>query len=118
MLVDFYGSEILSWGETFGRCFFIQLICVVIIIYFFGSKLKKRKKSTSCRDESLLCQGLQLNDDLQRLLAKHESLASGKSAQTAQTDKPKTESKSSGALVDVDGPLVDTGDATKQPDGR
>lgn len=76
---------------------------------------KKKKKSTSCRDESLLCQGLQLNDDLQRLLAKHESLASGKSA---QTDKPKTESKSSGALVDVDGPLVDTGDATKQPDGR
>lgn len=72
----------------------------------------------STADESLLCQGLQLNDDLQRLLAKHESLASGKSAQTAQTDKPKTESKSSGALVDVDGPLVDTGDATKQPDGR
>ncbi|KDO79743.1 hypothetical protein CISIN_1g005810mg [Citrus sinensis] len=72
----------------------------------------------STADESLLCQGLQLNDDLQRLLAKHESFASGKSAQTAQTDKPKTESKSSEALVDVDGPLVDTGDATKQPDGR
>ncbi|ESR63885.1 hypothetical protein CICLE_v10007656mg [Citrus x clementina] len=72
----------------------------------------------STADESLLCQGLQLNDDLQRLLAKHESFASGKSAQTAQTDKPKTESKSSEALVAVDGPLVDTGDATKQPDGR
>lgn len=72
----------------------------------------------STADESLLCQGLQLNDDLQRLLAKHESFASGKSAQTAQTDKPKTESKSSEALVEVDGPLVDTGDATKQPDGR
>lgn len=72
----------------------------------------------STADESLLCQGLQLNDDLQRLLAKHESLASGKSAQTAQTEKPKTEPKSSGALVDVDGPLVDTGDASKQPDGR
>ncbi|KAJ0090438.1 hypothetical protein Patl1_12895 [Pistacia atlantica] len=67
----------------------------------------------STADESLLCQGLALNDDLQRVLAKHESIATGKSAPTG---KPKPES--SGALVDVDGPVVDTKDATKQPDGR
>ncbi|XP_031256615.1 TOM1-like protein 9 isoform X1 [Pistacia vera] len=67
----------------------------------------------STADESLLCQGLALNDDLQRVLAKHESIATGKSA---PTEKPKPES--SGALVDVDGPVVDTKDATKQPDGR
>lgn len=54
-----------------------------------------------------------MNDDLQRVLAKHESIASGKSV---QTEKPKPES--SGALVDVGGPLVDTGDSSKQPDGR
>ena len=54
-----------------------------------------------------------MNDELQRVLAKHESLASGKSA---QSEKPKPES--SGALVDVGGPLVDNGDANKQPDGR
>lgn len=53
-----------------------------------------------------------MNDDLQRVLAKHEAIASGKSA---QPDKSKPES--SGALLDVDGPLVDTGDTRKQADG-
>ncbi|KAF8052809.1 hypothetical protein N665_1503s0004 [Sinapis alba] len=33
----------------------------------------------STSDESLLCQGLALNDDLQRLLAKHETISSGNS---------------------------------------
>ena len=53
-----------------------------------------------------------MNDDLQRVLAKHESIASGK---PGLIEKPKPES--SGALVDVGGPLVDTGDANKQPAG-
>lgn len=65
------------------------------------------------RDESLLCQGLSLNDDLQKVLAKHEAIASG-------TVVPLADSKpnSSKALVDVDAPLVDTGESSKQTDGR
>lgn len=64
----------------------------------------------STSDESLLCQGLALNDDLQRLLAKHEALASGTAV---PVDKPKNEN--SKALVPTDAPLIDTGDS-KQPD--
>ncbi|XP_043703321.1 TOM1-like protein 9 [Telopea speciosissima] len=54
-------------------------------------------------DESLLCQGLALNDDLQRLLAKHEAIASG-TAVPVRAEKP----KSPQALVDVDEPVVNS----------
>lgn len=69
----------------------------------------------STSDESLLCQGLALNDDLQRVLSKHESISSGAAVQN-HTEKPNPEP--SGALIDVDGPLIDTGDTSKQTDAR
>ncbi|KAL1552420.1 TOM1-like protein 9 isoform X2 [Salvia divinorum] len=65
----------------------------------------------STSDESLLCQGLALNDDLQRVLAKHEALASG--VVPVQSEKLNPEPPK--ALVPVDSPLIDTGD-TKQLD--
>lgn len=49
---------------------------------------------------------------MQRLLAKHEAIASGTSA-TAAAEKQKPESGR--ALVDVGGPLVDTGGNKNQP---
>ncbi|KAF3943170.1 hypothetical protein CMV_030242 [Castanea mollissima] len=67
----------------------------------------------STSDESLLCQGLSLNDDLQRVLARHEAIASGTSVQMEKTKPEPVRS-----LIDVGGPLVDAGENTKQPDGR
>ncbi|KAI3454076.1 hypothetical protein Pfo_010739 [Paulownia fortunei] len=64
----------------------------------------------STTDESLLSQGLALNDDLQRLLAKHESISSG--AISVQLEKTKPEPAQ--PLVNIDAPLIDTGD--KQSD--
>ncbi|MBA0657932.1 hypothetical protein Goklo_010186 [Gossypium klotzschianum] len=76
-------------------------------------KLRVVHLVNSTSDESLLCQGLALNDDLQRLLAKHEELAS---ATSSQVGKPKPEPAKE--LVNVDGPLLNTGDSSKRSDGR
>ncbi|KAL0372128.1 UNVERIFIED_CONTAM: TOM1-like protein 9 [Sesamum calycinum] len=64
----------------------------------------------STADESLLCEGLALNDDLQRVLAKHESLSSGATSNKLEKEKPESDKP----LVDIDAPLIDTGD--KQSD--
>ncbi|GAA0159219.1 transporter [Lithospermum erythrorhizon] len=70
----------------------------------FKQRLVHLVNSTS--DELLLRQGLALNDDMQRVLAKHEAISSG-------TTIPDEKSKS-GALVDVDAPLIDTGESKEQ----
>ena len=67
------------------------------------------------RDESLLCQGLALNDDLQRVLTSYEAIASGNPGTSVHTEKPKSEAEKS--FVDVDGPLIDTGDSSNQANG-
>ncbi|KAK4422278.1 TOM1-like protein 9 [Sesamum alatum] len=64
----------------------------------------------STADESLLCEGLALNDDLQRVLAKHESLSAGAISDKSEKEKPESDKP----LVDIDAPLIDTGD--KQSD--
>ncbi|KAE8688997.1 bZIP transcription factor bZIP36 [Hibiscus syriacus] len=63
----------------------------------------------SISDESLLCQGLELNDDLQRVLAKHQAIVSGNSS-LADKNKPEPV-RGTGNASD---PLIDTGDISKQ----
>ncbi|KAK9068400.1 hypothetical protein SSX86_012513 [Deinandra increscens subsp. villosa] len=61
----------------------------------------------STSDESLLSLGLALNDDLQRVLAKHEALLTGTHVVSSQNSKPETSNpETSRALVPVN---------TKQP---
>ncbi|KAK4787579.1 hypothetical protein SAY86_011412 [Trapa natans] len=64
----------------------------------------------STLDESLLQQALTLNEDLQRVLAKHEAIASGNSV---KPEKPKPEP--CGALIDISS---DAGDGSQEQDGR
>uniref|UniRef100_A0A251VS47 Putative ENTH/VHS/GAT family protein n=1 Tax=Helianthus annuus TaxID=4232 RepID=A0A251VS47_HELAN len=64
----------------------------------------------STADESLLSQGLALNDDLQRVLSKHEALLNGTQVVSSEKSAPET----SQALVPVDAPLIDATDI-KQP---
>lgn len=67
----------------------------------------------STSDESLLCQGLSLNDDLLRVLSKHEAVASGTSVQKGE---PKPELV--GARHDDRLPLHKTGDNSQQPERK
>ncbi|CAD5322453.1 unnamed protein product [Arabidopsis thaliana] len=55
----------------------------------------------STSDESMLCQGLALNDDLQRLLAKHEAIASGNSMIKKEEKSKKEVPKDTTQIIDV-----------------
>ncbi|XP_047327863.1 TOM1-like protein 8 [Impatiens glandulifera] len=70
----------------------------------------------STSDELLLRQGLALNDELQRLLAKYEAIASGNipvERPKEKPERPKEKSDKTVVVEEVDSLLIDTGDTSK-----
>ncbi|KAE8735229.1 hypothetical protein F3Y22_tig00000340pilonHSYRG00078 [Hibiscus syriacus] len=77
--------------DFFRRCLWFILACMVYELHWW--------------DESLLRQGLDLNEDLQLLLAKHQAIASGNSSQL-DNNKPEPTRETGNSI----GPLADPGD--------
>lgn len=82
--------------------------------------LSRMLLATFCRDEELMSQGLALNDDLQRVLAKHDAIAAGIAVRVEK--KPKSlqalvdteDSANQDANKDKEKGLIDIEDPTSQ----
>ncbi|CAM8919666.1 unnamed protein product [Rhodiola kirilowii] len=106
-------SEMLSALDPGNKAGLRQEVIVDLVEQCRTYKQRVVHLVTNTSDETLMFQGLALSDDLDRVLVKHDAIASGA---PIRVEQPRTEPARE--LVPINNLLIDTGDSSKEADKR